>query len=137
MENQNSRDFAENSTAAAGVERIAAVPVERKVLQMAPPPITPVVIPQMLAVQPEQPPPPSQIIIQKPGVEDALLAAFAALGFAISARVQLFLALVGAFVLAVMAMRALSTPAMITLGLYCGLTVLPLVWLETRAKRKE
>jgi hypothetical protein len=70
-------------------------------------------------------------------VSDVLLAAFSALGYAVSARALLFLALVGAFSLAVMAMLNQTTMSVTVLGLYCVLTVLPLVFLELRAKRPE
>lgn len=134
MENQNLKDSGDDFMA-AGVERLAAVAVERKVLKMAPPPITPVSLPPPPTL--EQPAPPPQVIIEKPGIEDAVLAAFAALGFAVSARFLVFLTVVGAFALAVMAMRFHDLMGLAVLGLYCALTVLPLVWLETRAKRKE
>lgn len=64
-----------------------------------------------------------------------MLAMFAALGFAVSARVLLFVNLVGAFALSVMAVYAESTSALIVLGLYGGLVTLPLVGLEMRNKR--
>jgi hypothetical protein len=111
------------------VERLAAVPItpKTKVLQMVPP------VPPMS--QQEAPEP--AIIVQRQEVSDVLLAAFSALGYAVSARALLFLSLIGAFALAVMAMSRLSVEAMIILGLYCGMTLLPLVFLEIYAKRGD
>jgi hypothetical protein len=74
-------------------------------------------------------------IIQREEVSDVLLAAFAALGYAVSARALLFLALIGAFCLAVMAMLSQTVMAAVLLGLFCTLTVAPLVYLELHAKR--
>jgi hypothetical protein len=131
QENQNSKDSAGGST---GVERLAAVPVMPRprptVLEF---PTTPP-IPE---TRPEPAPSPPQIIIQKPGIDDAVLAAFTALGFAVSARFLVFLGLLGAFVLSVMAMRWHDVMSLAVLGLYCLLAVLPLVVLELRSKRKE
>jgi hypothetical protein len=84
------------------------------------------------------PPPPASelpVIIQREEVSDVLLAAFAALGYAVSARALLFIALIGAFCLAVMSMLSQSVMSVIVLGVYLALTVLPMVFLELRAKR--
>lgn len=59
-----------------------------------------------------------------------MLAAFAAFGYALSARLLLFIALIGAFSLAVMAMMLKSTLAAVIFAIYCCLTVIPLVVLE-------
>jgi hypothetical protein len=122
----NTHDSGTNSM---DVERLAAVPIQpkAKVLQMVQPP---------LPTSPQEAPEPP-VIIQRQEVSDVLLAAFAALGFAVSARALLFLSLVGAFALAVMAMSRLNAEAMIILGLYCGMTLLPLVCLEIYAKRGD
>ncbi|HEY4355959.1 MAG TPA: hypothetical protein VGN16_09445 [Acidobacteriaceae bacterium] len=68
-------------------------------------------------------------------MSEVLLAAFAAMGFAMSARFLLFLSLLGAFALAVMAMLEPTNPKLIVLGMYGILTTLPLVALEVVAKR--
>lgn len=118
-----------SETNSTGVERLAAVPMEpRKVIQMpvATPPPTPVVAPSI-----ETPPAP------KAEVSDVLLAAFAALGYAVSARFLLFMSIVGAFALAVMSMLHPTVMSIVILGMFCLLTTLPLVWLELRAKRSE
>lgn len=89
-------------------------------------------------VQPTIPPaPPEQtIVIQRQEVSDVLLAAFSAMGYAVSARFLLFLSMLGAFALAVMALRQPSVFSLVVLGMYSGLTVLPLVWLELNGKRQ-
>lgn len=66
-----------------------------------------------------------------------MLAAFSALGYAVSARFLVFLSLAGAFALAVMAMQWHDVMALAVLGIYCVLTVLPLVGLEVRSKRPQ
>ena len=93
-------------------------------------------VPPAPPMSPQETPEPA-VIIQRQEVSDVLLAAFSALGYAVSARALLFLSLIGAFALAVMAMSRLSVEAMIILGLYCGMTLLPLVFLEIYAKRGD
>lgn len=82
------------------------------------------------------PPPPDPlppVIIERPaGISEAIIAAFAALGYAVSARLLLFVSLVGAFVLAVMAERDHSAWVLIA---YCCLTVIPVALLEIFGKR--
>jgi hypothetical protein len=79
-----------------------------------------------------QPPaPPSPPVA---GVADVVLAAFAGLGYALSARALLLLALIGGFVLAVMAIRIGSTAALLVLIAYGVLVMLPLVFLEVRKR---
>ena len=65
------------------------------------------------------------------------LAAFAALGYAVSARLLVFLALVGAFVLAVMSMSSQTIMSATILALYAVLIVIPLVALEARKHLKD
>lgn len=74
------------------------------------------------------------VIVQKQSISDVMLAAFSALGFAVSARFLLFLAILGAFALAVMAMRSEHTISLVVLGLWSVLTVLPLVALEINSR---
>lgn len=85
---------------------------------------------------PQETPEVAPVIIQREEVSDVLLAAFAALGYAVSARFLLFLSLIGAFALSVMSMLSQSVMSVTILSLYCLLTVLPLVFLELRAKRE-
>jgi hypothetical protein len=66
-----------------------------------------------------------------------MLAAFSALGYAVSARALLFLALVGAFALAVMSMMSQTIMSAVVLGIYLMLTVMPMVFLELKAKRGD
>jgi hypothetical protein len=81
---------------------------------------------------PETPP---QVQITGPKITDVMLAAFAAFGYALSARLLLLIALIGAFALAVMAMMAKVILAAVILALYCCLTVIPLVVLERDARK--
>ena len=80
------------------------------------------------------PPTETKIVYRDPKISDAMLAAFSAFGFALSARALVLLSLLGAFVLALMAMRAQTNMSAILLTLYCVLTVIPLVVLELRSK---
>ena len=60
--------------------------------------------------------------------------AFKALGFALSARMILLVALVGAFVLAIMALLAGTDTAIAVLIAYGILAVIPVAWLEIRRR---
>lgn len=86
----------------------------------------------MLAMAP--PTPETKIVYRDPKISDVMLAAFSAFGFALSARALVLLSLLGAFVLALMAMKAQTTMSAVLLSLYCCLTTIPLVVLELRAK---
>jgi hypothetical protein len=59
-----------------------------------------------------------------------MLAAFAGLGYALSARALLLVALIGAFVIGVFAVMQHDWLSIVTLGVYAALTVLPVAWLE-------
>jgi hypothetical protein len=123
----------DSATGSMDVERLSARPVMPKPkLVQAEMDLTPQPPSEPPKAAPELP-----VIIQREEVSDVLLAAFAALGFAVSARALVFLSLVGAFVLAVMAMMNQTMMSVVVLGLYCALTVLPLVFLELRAKRGD
>lgn len=61
---------------------------------------------------------------------DPVLIAFKALGFAASARAMLMLSLLGAFPLAVMAMRAQTLATLEVLAVYGIFVILPVVYLE-------
>lgn len=63
-----------------------------------------------------------------------MLAVFEVVGRIIAVRLFLFLALIGAFVLALYAMSWQTTAALAVLISYCVLSVLPLVALEWRGR---
>lgn len=75
--------------------------------------------------------PPQQIFVpQKPTVAELLHGAFDAIARVLAVRLQLLLALIGAFVLALGAMQWQSWAGLFVLIAWCCLAVLPLVWLE-------
>ena len=76
-------------------------------------------------------------VIQKEEVSDVLLAAFAAMGFALSARLLLLLAMLGGFALSYLAMERQSAMALWVLGTYCCLVLIPMVYLEISSKRQR
>lgn len=79
-------------------------------------------------VQPTRPQP------SEPAAIDVVVAAFSALGYALSARAILLLSLIGAFALAMRAMSS-QTPASLYVTIaYCVLVVLPVVGLEIRKR---
>ncbi len=63
-----------------------------------------------------------------------LIAAFGGLGYALSARSLLLLALVGAFVLAVQAMSNQTLASLEVLIAYAVFTVIPVSYLEIRRR---
>ncbi len=65
---------------------------------------------------------------------ERLTAAAKLLGFALSARALLLLALAGAFVLAVMAMQAQSLASLEVLTVYGIFAVLPVAYLEIKRR---
>jgi hypothetical protein len=86
---------------------------------------------------PIQPPPnltqaPPQPI--EPSALSVILNAFAALGYALSARALLLLSLIGAFVLACMAMTRGDNYGLAVLIAFCVLTVIPVTALEIRRR---
>ena len=88
--------------------------------------------------RPEQPSPSAvepRIIVERPGIPEAIVAAFAALGYAVSARLILLLSLVGAFSLAVMAVMSATVISLLILVAYSVLIVIPIVLLEAYGKR--
>jgi hypothetical protein len=68
----------------------------------------------------------------EPQTMEVVLAAFTALGYALSARSLLLLALIGGFVLALLAIGAQTQATLFVLVAYCILLVLPIVYLEVR-----
>jgi hypothetical protein len=79
----------------------------------------------------------TEVIVREPSTLDVMFASFAAIGFAVSARVLLFLSLLGAFALSVMAIYVASITALIVLGMFCAFTTLPLVALELKNKQPK
>lgn len=77
-------------------------------------------------------PPPAP---RDPAVMEVVLAAFSALGFALSARALLLLSLVGAFTLAWYAMSKGGVLPLVVLGVYAVFTVIPVTLLEIRKSR--
>lgn len=61
---------------------------------------------------------------------DVTVAAFTGLGYALSVRALLLMALVGAFVIGFKAMEAQTPIAMIGLSIYALFTVVPIAYLE-------
>lgn len=70
----------------------------------------------------------------EPSTLATVVGVFAALGYALSARALLLLALVGGFVLSVMAMNAQTQATLFVLVAYALLIVLPIVALEIRRR---
>lgn len=65
---------------------------------------------------------------------EAIVAAFAALGYAVSARLILLLALAGAFTIAVMVTLHPGVLPLLVLVAYAVFAVIPVVFLEMRLK---
>lgn len=80
------------------------------------------------AVAPVQPSP--TIIERGPTTAELLNGAFAAIARVLAVRLQLMLAVIGAFVLAMLAMQWQTLPGLFVLIAWNILTVLPLIWLE-------
>lgn len=84
---------------------------------------------------PRKPTPERPILVTPPLPEKELVSAiavFRAAGYALSARMLLLLAIVGAFVLAVMTMLAAQLPWVLVS--YCVLVVIPIVVLEVKRR---
>ena len=82
------------------------------------------------------PPPAPTIPTPQPSTLDVVVGAFAALGYALSARALLLLALIGAFVLSLMAITSQTLPALEVLVAYCCFTVIPVAYLEIRRRQQ-
>ena len=67
---------------------------------------------------------------------DVVITAFAALGYALSARALLLLSLIGAFVLSLLAITSQTLPALEVLLAYCCFTVIPVAYLEVRRRQQ-
>ena len=82
------------------------------------------------------PPPAPTIPTPQPSTLDVTVAAFAALGYALSARALLLMSLIGAFVLSLMAITSQTLPALEVLIAYCCFTVIPVAYLEIRRRQQ-
>lgn len=109
-----------------------------------PPPPQPAVAPPPAVAQPVAPPAPLVAPIQQTVAPEPprilrrhaeILDMFTVFARILSARFLLFLALIGAFVLALQAMQQQTIPAIAVLVSYCLLTVGVLVGLELFGKR--
>ena len=108
------------------VLRESVVPLlPRRAPMAAPPELAPA--PAPVAVQ--QAPPPAR-------ADHAFVGVLAAMTALLAARLLLLLSILGAFVLAVMAMRSESYAGLAVLIAYCGLAVLPLVYLDVVTHRR-
>lgn len=74
---------------------------------------------------------------RQPSILSVTVAAFTALGYALSARALLLLSLIGAFVLAMRVIDNQTPLALGTLVAYGALTVLPFAYLEVRKGRAQ
>lgn len=65
---------------------------------------------------------------------ESLLPVFGALAAVLAVRLFLFFAIIGAFILAQAALPDQTEHGLYILVAYCSLTILPLVWLDSRKK---
>ena len=91
------------------------------------------VVPRPRAV-PSLPPEPTPPTEQTSSTHEAIVATFRSLGYVLSARALLLLALVFSFVLAVMAMISQTQFSLYILLAGSAFTVLPVAYLETRRR---
>lgn len=93
------------------------------------------VLPRPKAVP--QPEPTAPQVTEAPApsrADQAFVGTLAAIASMLGARALLFLALAGAFVLAVMAEQNQTYTGLAVLAAYCGLTIIPLVVLDLRVR---
>jgi hypothetical protein len=116
------------------VERLSVIELPPKGRKLVPPQVI------TAAEQPSPPPPPLQPppavpqTVAQADQTELLITAYRLCAKALSARALLLIALLGAFMLAAGAMIKGGVPAMVVLGLYTVLTVIPIVVLELRGK---
>ena len=94
------------------------------------------VAPRRRPTEVQLPPPAPTIPTPQPSTLDVVVGAFAALGYALSARALLLLSLIGAFVLSLMAITSQTLPALEVLVAYCCFTVIPVAYLEIRRRQQ-
>ncbi len=85
---------------------------------------------------PSTPPTPTPRTSQSASPQ-AMTAVFRALAMILAIRLQLLLVLIGALILAVMAMNEPSNLKLLVLGTYSVLTIIPMVLLDVSARRKQ
>lgn len=76
------------------------------------------------------------VVVQRVGIPEAMLSVLGAVAFVLSARLLLLLALLGAFVLGLLAMTSQTYVSVGILVAWALLVIFPLVWLEGRTKRE-
>lgn len=123
---------------ANGVERIGvqALPDRPARPRVATPLREVLAAPAPSAVQPE-PAPATVYVPQKPSAADLINANFSAIARILAVRLQLLLALIGAFVLAEGAMASQSNAGLLVLIAWAVLTIMPLVFLEYSGRQRR
>lgn len=111
----------ETDSATGMVERVGVVEMPARGKRTPPP-------------QRSSDPPTSPPVYPEPTAMQVAVHAFAALGYALSARALLLLALIGMFVIAVMALVTQAMFSLYILLAFGGLTVLPFAVLEIRRR---
>lgn len=97
--------------------------------------------PQLVQAEPKLETPPAKLYQttilepEKPSAMEVVIHAYTALGYALSARALLLLALVGAFILAILTARQPTYFSLALLTIYCAFTVVPIAYLEVRKGR--
>ena len=79
----------------------------------------------------------SQGAAQQASLNAQVQAVFAAISRVLAVKAQLLLTLIGAFVLAIMAMREQSSMGLYLLVAWCCLAVLPMVWLDFAGRQRR
>lgn len=115
--------------------------VEREAVVSLPPRRVPTVVPDPTPASASAPPP-VQSTIQPmavavpPRSDRAFVGVLGALASLLAARLLLLLSVTFGFVLAIMAVRSDSYLGLSIVGTFCGLTILPLVWLDIVVHRR-
>lgn len=122
------------SSASATVERLAVEAIPSR-------PRKPGAL-HAVETSPPEPPPqvtaPTPVIIERaPSLNDHIQAAFSAIARILAVKLQLLLTLLGAFVLALGAMAWQSPMGLAVLIAWCGLAVLPMVWLDYAGRQRR
>ncbi len=116
----------------ATIEREGVVQVMPRARPMAAPPQAPTPDEPPAAIAPVPP-----VVAAPEGpVRSPAVEALATIASLLAARLLLLLALLGGFVLAVLAMRSQTYAGLAVLVAYCGLTILPLVYLDLRVRSR-
>jgi hypothetical protein len=121
------------SEASSTVRRISVEEVSSR-----PRPLRENLFPNATVLNPPAETPPGPKLPPSPSTSstlDVIVTAFGALGYALSARALLLLALVGAFVIGLKAMDVQTPLAMVGLAIYAIFTVVPVAYLEIVRRR--